>query len=149
MQVAVSPFTRQGIEERLGPDVPAGVEIALLSYVGKLRSGRGAPAFPSFLQNASFEDPISEVELNVGPEVEKVLSVEARLLDLLQRLDRLGFSHCHLRALPFLGVDRGDFTHSTGGHTSPVPGLTAQGDRVRDGQVTLCNEVARRVVGTG
>jgi hypothetical protein len=77
MQVAVGPFTRQGIEERLGPDVPAGVEIALLYYVGKLRSGRGAPTFPSFLQSASFEDPVSEVELNVGPEVERVLSTEA------------------------------------------------------------------------
>ena len=77
MQVAVSPFTRQGIEERLGPDVPAGVEIALLYYVGKLRSGRGAPRFPSFLQNASFEDPVAEIELNVGPEVERVLSMEA------------------------------------------------------------------------
>jgi hypothetical protein len=77
MQVAVSPFTRQGIEDRLGPDLPAGVEIALLYYVGKLRSGRGAPSFPSFLQNADFEDPVSEVELNVGPEVERVLSIEA------------------------------------------------------------------------
>jgi len=77
MQVAVGPFTRQGIEERLGPDLPAGVEIALLYFVGKLRSGRGAPGFPSFLQNASFEAPVAEIELNVGPEVEKVLSVEA------------------------------------------------------------------------
>jgi hypothetical protein len=77
MQVAVGPFTRQGIEERLGPDLPAGVEIALLYYVGKLRSGRGALAFPSFLQNAGFEAPVAEVELNVGPEVEEVLSVEA------------------------------------------------------------------------
>jgi hypothetical protein len=77
MQVAVGPFMRQGIEERLGPDLPAGVEIALLYYVGKLRSGRGAPAFPSFLQNGGFEDPVAEIELNVGPEVEKVLSIEA------------------------------------------------------------------------
>ncbi|MBS1844935.1 MAG: hypothetical protein JST53_11005 [Actinobacteria bacterium] len=77
MQVVVGPFTRQGIEERLGPDLPAGVEIALLYYVGKLRSGRGAPEFPSFLQNASFEGPVSEIELNVGPEVESVLSAEA------------------------------------------------------------------------
>lgn len=77
MQVAVGSFTRQGIEERLGPDLPAGVEIALLYYVGKLRSGRGAPEFPSFLQSAGFEEPIAEVELNVGPEVERALSDEA------------------------------------------------------------------------
>jgi hypothetical protein len=77
MQVGVGPFTRRGIEERLGPDLSAGVEIALLYYVGKLRSGRGAPSFPSFLQNASFEPPVAEVELNVGAEVEEMLSVEA------------------------------------------------------------------------
>lgn len=77
MQVAVGPFTRQGLEERLGPDLPAGVEIALLYYVGKLRSGRGARDVPSFLQNGSFEGPFSEIELNVGPEVEDVLSAEA------------------------------------------------------------------------
>jgi hypothetical protein len=77
MRVAVGPFTQQGIEERLGPDLPAGVEIALLYYVGKLRSGRGAPEFPTFLQNASFEGPVAEVELNIGTEVEKVLSAEA------------------------------------------------------------------------
>ena len=77
MQVAVGPFTRQGIEERFGPDLPAGVEIALLYYVGKLRSGRGAPGFPSFLQNVGFEDPVAEVELSVGPDVERVLSIEA------------------------------------------------------------------------
>jgi hypothetical protein len=77
MQVAVGSFTRQGIEDRLGPDLPAGVEIALLYYVGKLRSGRGAVSVPSFLQSTGFEGPVSEVDLNVGPEVEKALSVEA------------------------------------------------------------------------
>jgi hypothetical protein len=77
MQVAVGSFTRQGIEDRLGPDLPAGVEIALLYYVAKLRSGRGAPKFPSFLQNTGFEGPVSEVELNVGDEVEEMLSIEA------------------------------------------------------------------------
>lgn len=77
MQVAVGPFTRQGIEDRLGPDLPAAVEIALLYYVGKLRSGRGATRFPSFLQNVGFEGPVAEIELNVGPEVEEMLSIEA------------------------------------------------------------------------
>jgi hypothetical protein len=77
MQVAVAPFTRQGIEDRLGPDLPAGMEIALLYYVGKLRSGRATATFPSFLQNAGFEGPVAEVELNVGAEVERVLSTEA------------------------------------------------------------------------
>jgi hypothetical protein len=78
MQVGLGPFVRQGIEDRLGPDLPAGVEIALLYYVGKLRSGRGVPNFPSFLQNEGFEAPVAEVELNVGSEVEAMLSVEAK-----------------------------------------------------------------------
>jgi hypothetical protein len=77
MQVGVGPFTQRAIEERLGPDLSAGVEIALLYYVGKLRSGRSAPGFPSFLQNAGFEPPAAEVELNVGAEVEAMLTVEA------------------------------------------------------------------------
>jgi hypothetical protein len=77
MMVRLGPFVRQGIEDRIGPDLPAGVEIALLFYVGKLSSGRGAPSYPSFLQNADFDDPVDEVELDVGPEVEAMLSGEA------------------------------------------------------------------------
>lgn len=77
MRVAVGPFTRQGIEDRLGPDLAAGVEVALLYYVGKLRSGRGAPSFPTFLQNVGFEGPVEEVELDVGQEAEELLSTEA------------------------------------------------------------------------
>ena len=77
MQVVVGAFTRQGIEDRLGPDIPAGVEIALLFYLGKMRSGRGASGFPPFLQSAAFESPVAEVELNVGPEVEALIADEA------------------------------------------------------------------------
>ena len=77
MMVGLGPFLRQGIEDRLGPDLPAGVEIALLFYVGKLSSGRGAPSYPSVLQNAGFEDPVAQVELDVGPEVEAMLCGEA------------------------------------------------------------------------
>jgi hypothetical protein len=77
MMVGLGPFMRQGIEDRLGPDVPAGVEIALLFYLGKLNSGRGVPSYPSFLQNGRFEDPVAEVELDVGPEVEALISNEA------------------------------------------------------------------------
>jgi hypothetical protein len=78
MQVGLGQFAQQGIEERVGADLPAGVEIALLHYVAKLRSGRGAPSFPSFLQNTGFEAPVAEVELDVGSEVEAILSVEAK-----------------------------------------------------------------------
>jgi hypothetical protein len=77
MMVGLGQFMRQGIEDRLGPDVPAGVEIALLFYLGKLRSGRGLPSFPPFLQTEGFEAPSAEVELDVGPEVEALIAGEA------------------------------------------------------------------------
>jgi hypothetical protein len=77
MMVGLGRFMRQGIEDRLGPDIPAGVEIALLFYLGKMRSGRGAPTFPPFLQSGAFEPPEAEVELNVGPEVEALIAGEA------------------------------------------------------------------------
>jgi hypothetical protein len=77
MMVGLGPFVRQGIEDRLGPDVPAGVEIALLFYLGRLNSGRGVPSYPSFLQNGGSEAPDAEVELNVGAEVEELISGEA------------------------------------------------------------------------
>jgi hypothetical protein len=77
MMVGLGPFMRQGIEDRLGPDIPAGVEIALLFYLGKMRAGRGAPRFPDFLQSGAFESPVAEVELNVGPEVEALIAGEA------------------------------------------------------------------------
>jgi|GEM_PF-1364044 len=77
MMVGLGPFVRQGIEDRLGPDVPAGVEIALLFYLGKLSSGRGAPRYPAFLQSSGFEAPDAEVELNVGAEVEELIWGEA------------------------------------------------------------------------
>jgi hypothetical protein len=77
MQVGLGPFVRQGIEDRLGPDVRAGVEIALLYYFGKLSSGRGAPDYPPFLQTRGFEASVAEVELDVGPEVEAMISSEA------------------------------------------------------------------------
>lgn len=110
MQVVVGPFTRRGIEERLGPDLPAGVELSLLYYVGKMRSGRDAPRFPSFLQSAGFEAPGAVIELNVGPDVEEVLSAEAErqhttvdrlaahsVFLYLAELDRLDDEGCALR----------------------------------------------------
>lgn len=77
MMVGLGQFMRQGIEDRLGPDIPAGVEIALLFYLGKMRPGRSAPSFPPFLQSGVFGAPVAEVDLNVGPEVEALISGEA------------------------------------------------------------------------
>jgi hypothetical protein len=113
MQVALGPFVRQGIEDRIGPDLPAGVEIALLYYVGKLRSGRGAPRFPSFLQNGGFEAPVEEVELNVGTEVERVLSLEAERQH--TTVDRIA---AHSVFIYLAELDRVEAEGAGGGHAA-------------------------------
>jgi hypothetical protein len=78
MMVGLGPFVQQGIEDRFGPDLPAGVEISLLFYLGRMNSGRGAPEYPAFLQNSGFEDPVAEVELNIGADVEEQILGEAK-----------------------------------------------------------------------
>jgi hypothetical protein len=91
MQVGLGPFARQGLEDRLGPDLQAGVEVALLYFLGKERSNRSLPPFPSFLQNEHFEDPVALFDLDVGPEVEGMLSGEAERRQIT--VDRL-IAHC-------------------------------------------------------
>jgi hypothetical protein len=91
MQVGLGPFARQGLEDRLGPDIQAGVEVALLYFLGKQRSNREVPEFPSFLQNEDFEDPVTLFDLNVGPEVEGMLRGEAERRHIT--VDRL-IAHC-------------------------------------------------------
>jgi hypothetical protein len=91
MQVGLGPFARQGLEDRLGPDLQAGVEVALLYFLGKQRSGREVPEFPSFLQNEHFEDPVALFDLDVGPEVEGMISGEAERRHMT--VDRL-VAHC-------------------------------------------------------
>lgn len=91
MQVGLGPFARQGLEDQLGSDLQAGVEVALLYFLGKERSNRGLPSFPSFLQNVHFEDPVALVDLDVGPEVEGMLTGEAERRHIT--VDRL-IAHC-------------------------------------------------------
>lgn len=49
MKVAVGPLAQFGLETRVGPDLPAAINTALVFYVGKLSSGRRPPEFPKFL----------------------------------------------------------------------------------------------------
>jgi hypothetical protein len=91
MQVGLGPFARKGLEDRLGPDIQAGVEVALLYYLGKQRSNRELPAYPFFLQNETFEDSVAVFDLNVGPEVEGMLEGEAERRQIT--VDRL-IAHC-------------------------------------------------------
>src|ERR1700759_167383 len=49
MRVALGNLAKTGLETRVGPDIPAAVNTALVYYVGKLNSGRGPAKFPKFL----------------------------------------------------------------------------------------------------
>lgn len=91
MQVGLGPFAKRGLEDRLGPDLQAGVEVALLYFLGKQRSNRGVPDFPSFLQNERFEDPVARFDLDFGPDVEGMLAGEAKRRHIT--VDRL-IAHC-------------------------------------------------------
>ena len=49
MKVVVGPLAKSGLESRVGPNLPAAINAALVYYVGKLSSGRGPVKFPKFL----------------------------------------------------------------------------------------------------
>ena len=49
MKVVVGPLAKSGLETRVGPNLPAAVNTALVYYVGKLNSGRRPARFPKFL----------------------------------------------------------------------------------------------------
>lgn len=77
MRVALGPLARSGLESQGRSDVATGVEAALRHYVGRLRSGRGAIGYPSFLQEEPFAQPGPAVEVEVDEEVEAELGREA------------------------------------------------------------------------
>lgn len=49
MRIALGTLAKSGLEARVGPDLPAAINTALVYYVGKLSSGRGPAKFPKFL----------------------------------------------------------------------------------------------------
>lgn len=49
MRVALGTLAKSGLEARVGPDLPAAINTALVYYVGKLSSGRAPAKFPNFL----------------------------------------------------------------------------------------------------
>lgn len=55
MKITLSGFTRAGIEDRVGPDVEAGVESALERYADRVASGPKPPDFPRFRGSPSPE----------------------------------------------------------------------------------------------
>lgn len=77
MKVKLGSFARSAIEARLGTDVPAGVEAALLHYARRVKSGQKPVAYPDFVEQSSV-GPDGEFEVSLTPEVERVLTDEMR-----------------------------------------------------------------------
>jgi hypothetical protein len=91
MRVALGNLAKSGLESRVGPDIPAAVNTALVYYVGKLSSGRGPAKFPRFLLTSQDEgvaqgatedggapiDARPEVEVEVDERIEAALSTDA------------------------------------------------------------------------
>ena len=87
MKVALGALARTGLETRVGSDLPAAINAALVYYVGKLSSGRGPAAYPRFLSPAKGagggrdggerDNPEVGVEVQVDEQIEAVLVREA------------------------------------------------------------------------
>ncbi len=50
MKVLLGPLAKSGLETRVGPNLPAAVNAALVYYVGKLNSGWPPARIPDFLK---------------------------------------------------------------------------------------------------
>lgn len=91
MRVVVGALARTGLEARVGPDLPAAINAALVYYVGKLCSGRGPAKYPKFLAKRGDADgtgfgtspeaesvnPEAVVEVQVDERIEAALVREA------------------------------------------------------------------------
>ena len=91
MRVALGNLAKTGLEARVGSDIPAAVNTALVYYVGKLSSGRGPAKFPKFLlskgdggnaeggagDGASAGAARPEIEVEVDERIEAALFTDA------------------------------------------------------------------------
>jgi hypothetical protein len=91
MRVVVGPLAKSGLESRVGSNLPAAINAALVYYVGKLSSGRGPAKFPKFLpvqgevpgdaqsstEVPAEENPRPEVEVEVDERIEAALFADA------------------------------------------------------------------------
>lgn len=77
MKVVVGPLAQSGLESRVGPNLPAAVNTALVYYVGKLNSGRRPAAFPKFLSTqGNSDDPEGAVPGEAGSSARPEIEVE-------------------------------------------------------------------------
>ncbi len=88
MKVLLGPLARTGLETRVGANLPAAVNAALVYYVGKLNSGRPPARIPDFLKvqadpasgdrsGTGTASPRPLVEVSVDERIEAVLSTDA------------------------------------------------------------------------
>jgi hypothetical protein len=91
MRVALGTLAKSGLEARVGPDIPAAINTALVYYVGKLSSGRGPAKFPKFLlsnrdqsteravagEGVAALDTPPEIEVEVDERIEAALFSDA------------------------------------------------------------------------
>lgn len=87
MKVEVGSFAREGLETRVGPDLGAAINAALVYYVGKLRSGRIPAPYPRFLREGAEAGRAEErfvvrrtealIEVSVDERIEAALDTEA------------------------------------------------------------------------
>lgn len=88
MKVEVGSFAREGLEARVGPDLGAAINAALVYYVGRLRSGRIPALYPRFLGEGAEAGGAGErfvvrraevlIEVAVDERIEATLDTEAR-----------------------------------------------------------------------
>ncbi len=70
MKVLLGPLAKSGLESRVGSNLPAAINAALVYYVGKLNSGRPPARIPDFLKvQGNGEDPgaASTADMPVAP----------------------------------------------------------------------------------
>ena len=79
MKVALGSLAKSGLEKRIGPDLPAAINTALVYYVGKLSSGRGPAKFPKFLLLKDEEGSESRAEADDAPLAEARPEVEVEV----------------------------------------------------------------------
>ncbi len=89
MNVEVGSFAREGLEARVGPDLGAAINAALVYYVGRLRSGRIPTPYPHFLDEGAaavaatgdgfvVRGPEEMFEISVDERIEADIDTEAR-----------------------------------------------------------------------
>jgi len=88
MEVEVGSFAREGLETRVGSDLGAAINAALVYYIGKLRSGRIPAPYPRFLDQGAEPGGAEErfvvrraealIEVSVDERIEAALDAEAR-----------------------------------------------------------------------